>query len=66
MVLLFDKANAPVFGTDTPLVRILLPPFGHTARTSVTGIAFANGLYLLGATLHGTQQSYIGGHVEFL
>lgn len=66
MVLLYDKATVPVYGTDTPLVRILLPPCGHTARTSVSGIAFANGLYLLVATLHGTQQSNISGHVEFL
>ena len=66
MVLLYDKATAPVYATDTPLVRILLPPFGHTARASQTGVAFANGLYLLVVTLHGTQQRNISGHVEFL
>ncbi|MGA7385083.1 MAG: hypothetical protein WBW81_10485 [Methylocella sp.] len=64
MVLLYDKATAPVYGTDTPLVRILLPPFGHSARASA--VAFAKGLYLLVATLHGTQQRNISGHVEFL
>jgi hypothetical protein len=66
MVLFYDKATAPVYGTDTPLVRILLPPFGHAARTSATGIGFTNGLYLLVATLHGTQQRNISGHVEFV
>jgi hypothetical protein len=64
MVLLYDKATAPVYGTDTPLVRILLPPFGHSARTSA-GVTFVNVLYLLVATLHGTQQRNISGHVEF-
>jgi hypothetical protein len=64
MVLLYDKVTTPVYGTDTPLVRILLPPFGHSARTS-TGVAFANGLYLLVVTLHGTQQRNVSGHVEF-
>lgn len=66
MVLLYDKATAPVYGKDTPLVRILLPPHGQSARTSATGVAFANGLYLLVATLHGTQQRNISGHIEFL
>ena len=66
MVLLYDKATAPVYGTDTPLMRILLPPFGQSARASVQGIAFANGLYLLVKTLHGTQQLNVSGHVEFL
>jgi hypothetical protein len=66
MVLFYDKATAPVYGTDTPLVRILLPPFGHAARTSANGITFSNGLYLIVATLHGTQQRNISGHVEFL
>ena len=65
MVLLYDKATAPVYGTDTPLVRILLPPHGQSARTSATGVAFTNGLYLLVTTLHGTQQGNISGHLEF-
>ena len=66
MVLLYDKATAPVYGADTPLVRILLPPFENSARAAATGVAFANGLCLLVATLHGTQQRNISGHVEFV
>ncbi|MGH6848446.1 MAG: hypothetical protein ACREC0_13720 [Methylocella sp.] len=66
MVLLYDKATAPVYGTDTPLVRVLLPPFGQSARTSATGVGFTKGLYLLVVTMHGTQQRNISGHVEFL
>jgi hypothetical protein len=64
MVLLYDKATAPVYGTDTPFVRILLPPFGQSARTSA-GVTFANGLYLLVKTLHGAQQLNVSGHIEF-
>jgi hypothetical protein len=64
-VLFYDKATPPVYGTDTPLVRILLPPFGQSARTS-TGVAFVNGLYLVVVTLHGTQQRNISGHVEYI
>jgi hypothetical protein len=65
MVLFYDKATAPVYSTDTPLLRVLVPPGMNAFRTSMAGIAFAAGLYVLVKTLHGTQQRNISGHVEF-
>ena len=65
MVLFYDKATAPVYGTDTPLLRVLVSPGTNVSRTSAVGIGFTAGLYVLVKTLHGTQQRNISGHVEF-
>jgi hypothetical protein len=65
MVLFYDKATPPVFGTDTPFVRVLVSPGTNVSRTSAVGIAFTAGLYILVKTLHGTQQRNVSGHVEF-
>jgi hypothetical protein len=66
MVLFYDKATAPVYGVDTPLLRVLVPPGLNAFRTSAGGIAFTAGLIVLVKTLHGTQQRNVSGHVEFL
>jgi hypothetical protein len=67
MVLLYDKATAPVYGTDTPLLRVLVPPGLNAFRTtSAAGITFTAGLFVLVKTLHGTQQRNVSGHVELL
>ncbi len=67
MVLFYDKATPPVYSTDTPLLRVLVPPGLNVSRTSAAaGIGFTAGLYILVKTLHGTQQRNISGHVEFL
>ncbi len=66
MVLFYDKATAPVFGIDTPLLRVLVPPGLNAFRTSAAGIAFTAGLFILVKTLHGTQQRNVSGHVELL
>ena len=65
MVLFYDKATPPVCATDTPLLRVLVPPGINVSRTSATGIGFAAGLYVLVKTLHGTQQRNVSGHVEY-
>ena len=66
MVLFYDKATPPVYSTDTPLLRVLVPPGINVSRTSAAGIAFTAGLYILVKTLHGTQQRNISGHAEFI
>ena len=66
MVLFYDKATAPVYGTDMPLLRVLVPPGLNAFRTSAAGIAFTAGLFILVKTLHGTQQRNVSGHVEIL
>jgi hypothetical protein len=66
MVLFYDKATAPVFGVDNPLIRVLVPPGRNTARTSATGIAFALGIWLLVASSHGTQALNVSGHIEYI
>ena len=65
MVLFYDKATPPVYSTDMPLLRILVPAGINVSRTSAAGIAFTAGLYVLVKTLHGTQQRNVSGHVEF-
>lgn len=65
MVLFYDKATPPVYSTDTPLLRVLVPPGMNALRTSAAGIAFTAGLYVLVKTLHGTQQRNVSGHAEF-
>jgi hypothetical protein len=64
MVLFYDKATAPVYGVDTPLLRVLVPPSLNAFRTSAAGFAFTAGLFVLVRTLHGTQQRNVSGHVE--
>jgi len=65
-VLVFDKATAPVIGTDQPILEILLPPLGARARaTGSAGIAFANGIYLVVSAFHGTQREPVAGHFEY-
>jgi hypothetical protein len=66
MVLFYDKATAPNYGVDTPLLRVLVPPGMNAIRTSASGIAFTAGLYVLVKTLHGTQQRNVSGHIELL
>jgi hypothetical protein len=67
MVLFYDRATPPVYGTDTPLLRVLVPPGLNAYRTTAAaGIAFTAGLYILVKTLHGTQQLNVSGHVELL
>ena len=65
MVLFYDKATPPVYSTDTPVLRVLIPPGMNAVRTSAAGIAFTAGLYVLVKTLHGTQQRNVSGHAEF-
>jgi hypothetical protein len=65
MVLFYDKATPPVYSTDTPLLRVLVPAGMNALRTSAAGIAFTAGLYVLVKTLHGTQQRNVSGHAEF-
>ncbi len=45
MVLFYDKAAPPIYSTDTPLLRVLVPPGVNVSRTSAAGIGFTAGLY---------------------
>ncbi|HEY8030963.1 MAG TPA: hypothetical protein VIF02_00950 [Methylocella sp.] len=66
MVLFYDKASPPIYATDTPLLRVLVPPGLNALRSSAAGIAFTAALWVLVKTLHGTQQRNVSGHAEYL
>lgn len=40
----YDKATAPVVGTDTPILTIPLPPTGGANCPQVNDLIFANGI----------------------
>lgn len=43
---LYDKASAPVVGSDTPRWTVYLPPLTPTGRDWPTGLRFINGIAL--------------------
>ena len=47
MVLFYDKATPPVYSTDTPLLRVLVPPGMNAFPTSAAGIGFTAALWVL-------------------
>lgn len=63
-VIFYDSSASPT-AASTVLLRVLVSPGSNAMRTTATGIAFSNGLWVTTNCLAGVQQKLVVGHVEF-
>jgi hypothetical protein len=66
-VYFYDSSTIPVLGTNTPLLKILIPPFSSKSRTSATGMTLVNGLFIIVTGVSGVAQTgHVAGHIEYV
>lgn len=61
----YDKATAPVFGVDSPVVKILISQNQRADRTLTSAVVVTSGLQMIVSTMHGVQLLNVIGYVEF-